>query len=120
MELWRNIRSACKPLVGLLVILLLGLLDLLSGAELSFSIFYLAPIFWLTWTYGLTLGIFASLLAAAVWLFAEITGGQTYQLPWTLYWNMSVRLGFFLLVTMLLDKFRSNVERSRLLERLFF
>ncbi len=120
MKLRRNILSACKPLGGLLVIPLLGLLDVLSGAELSFSIFYLAPIFWLTWTYGLTPGIVASLLAAAVWLFAEITGGHPYQLFWALYWNMMVRLGFFLLVTILLDKFKSNVERSRLLERLFF
>lgn len=120
MELLRNIRSACKPLCGLLAIPLLGLLDLLSGAELSFSIFYLAPIFWLTWTYGLTLGIFASLLSAAVWLFAGFTGGHVYQLPWALYWNMTVRLGIFLLVAILLDKFKSNVERSRLLERLFF
>ncbi|MGK2943684.1 MAG: ATP-binding protein [Desulfuromonadales bacterium] len=120
MELWRNIRSAYKPLGGLLVIPLLGLLDLLSGTELSFSIFYLAPIFWLTWRYGLTLGIFASLLSAAVWLFAEIIAGHTFQLPWALYWNMTVRLGIFLLVTILLDKFKSNVERSRLLERLFF
>lgn len=120
MELWRSIRSAYKPLCGLLAIPLLGLLDLLSGAELSFSIFYLAPIFWLTWTYGLTLGIFASLLSAAVWLFAEITGGHTFQLYWALYWNMTVRLGFFLLVTVLLDKFKSNLERSHLLERLFF
>lgn len=93
---------------------------MLSGEELSFSIFYIAPIFWLTWTYGLTTGIFASLLAAAVWLFAEITAGHNYQLFWALYWNMMVRLGSFLLVTILLDKFKSNVERSRLLERLFF
>ncbi len=120
MKFWRKIQPMSKPLAGLLAIPLLGLLDLFSGLEVSFSIFYLAPIFWLTWTNGLTLGIFASLLAAVVWLSAEILGGQTYQLAWALYWNMSMRLAVFLLISTLLDKFKSNLERRRLLERLFF
>lgn len=120
MKHWHKIRSACRPLAGLLTILLLGLLDLSSGLELSFSVFYLAPIFWLTWTYGLALGVFASLLAAVVWLLAEIAGGQTYQLAWALYWNMAMRLAVFLMITTLLDKFKSNLERRRMLERLFF
>lgn len=117
---WRDFRPVYRPLAGFLAILLLGLLDLFSGLELSFSIFYLAPIFWLTWVYGLVPGVSASLLAAVVWLSAEVAGGQTYQLPWALYWNMSVRLGMFLLICILLDKFKSNLERRRLLERLFF
>ena len=120
LNFWRNIRSAGRPIAGFVAILLLGLIDLFSGLELSFSIFYLAPIFWLTWSYGLALGVSASLLAAVVWLSAEIAGGQTHQLAWAIYWNMTMRLGLFLLVSILLDKFKSNLERRRLLERLFF
>jgi len=118
---WRKIRSAGWPFTSaLLAIPLFGLFDLISGLELSFSIFYLVPIYWLTWKYGLLPGIFASVLAAITWLSAEILGGQTYQLAWAPYWNMSVRLVLFLSTTVLLDRFRTNMERRRLLERLFF
>jgi signal transduction histidine kinase len=118
---WDKIRSAGWSFASaLLAIPLLGLFDLVSGLDLSFSIFYLLPIYWLTWRYGLLPGIFASLLAALAWLSAEILGGQTYQIAWAPYWNMCVRLTLFLSTTILLDKFKSNMERRHLLERLFF
>lgn len=121
MTFWHKLRSAGWPFVlGLLSIPLLGLFDLLSGLDLSFSIFYLLPIYWLTWNYGMPAGVFSSLLSAATWLAAEILGGQTYELAWAPYWNMTVRLGLFLITTILLDKFKTNMERRRLLERLFF
>ena len=121
MTFWGKIRSAGWPfVVSLLAIPLLGFCDLISGLDLSFSIFYLVPIYWLTWRYGLLPGIFASLLAAAVWLSAEVLGGQTYQLAWAPYWNMCVRLVLFLSTAVLLDKVKTNMERRRLLERLFF
>jgi len=55
----------------------LGLFDLLSGLGLSFPIFYLPTIYWLTCRYGLLPGIFVSVLAAFVLLPAEILGGQS-------------------------------------------
>ena len=105
---------------GLTAIIVLGLLDLFTGSDLSFFIFYILPISWLSWNLGLFAGFFASLLAAVVWLSAEILGGRAYEVPWAPAWNMMTRLCLFLFVAVILDKFKTNLKRQQFLEELFF
>jgi diguanylate cyclase (GGDEF)-like protein len=111
----RLLRGSPRPLLVAMAvagILLLGLCDHWSGGELSFSIFYLAPLLLLAWyarpaeTYG------CALLAALVWMVAEITD-RSYQQPLVPYWNMLVRLGFFLLVGNLVLRVKGLLARQR-------
>lgn len=93
-------------------ILFLGFIDYLTGAELSFSIFYLLPVSLAAWLMGRTAGISFSIAGAVMWLVADLMAGHIYSHPATPYWNTITRLGFFLIVTQILTGLRSAWERQ--------
>lgn len=99
------------PLVALGV-LLVGVLDSITGPELSFSIFYLVPV-GLAAVYGVEAGaVLVSLLGAFVWWLVE-SADHAYSHPAIGYWNAAVRLGFFLLVATMLARIRRQASRDR-------
>ncbi len=97
--LGRPLRAAITAQGG---VLLVGLLDYLSGAELSFFLFYLGPITLATWYVGARGGLGTALAAALVWLLADLGAGHDYSLSWMPVWNSAIRLGAFWLVVELL------------------
>jgi signal transduction histidine kinase len=102
--------SASKVLIGLIMVTLLGLLDFYTSKEISFSIFYLLPISFVVWYVGKGYGILFAVLCAFVWFVVEnlFTGPSFNEaIP---YWNASVRLGFFLIVVLLIWKVKSLQE----------
>jgi len=107
-------------IAGFFTIPMLGALDWVTGAELSFSIFYLLPLFLVSWYGGQRTGVVASLLAALTWLLADVLAGHHYSETWMPYWNMGVRLGIFLVTSLLLARLVELQRRRRLLERMFF
>jgi signal transduction histidine kinase len=98
--------------IGLVATLTLGLIDHLTGPELSFSIFYLLPISLAAWYIDRNIGFFLSLVSAGLWLAADLSAGRVYSHPLIPYWNMSVRLGFFLVVTYALSALRMASRRQ--------
>lgn len=95
----------------------LGLLDVLTGAELSFSIFYLVPITLVAWTMSLQWALAHAFLAAVTWLVADRAAGQVYSAPLLQYWNASIRLGYFVLFAVLFSKLRHSLDNERQLSR---
>ena len=93
----------------------LGWVDILSGPEVSFSVFYLGPIAAAAWYAGPAAGIAACLAAAATWVAADRLSGHAYSIPGIVYWNGLVRLGYFLVVTRLLVALRRRLEVERAL-----
>ena len=91
---------------ALLLVALIGLIDYLTGYELSFSIFYLIPIAASAWYAGTRLGIAVCNIAAATWLVVDHASGHQYSSVVIPLWNAGVRLGFFAIVTHLLVKLR--------------
>ena len=88
--------------LGLFVALLVELvfvLDLATGHEVSISIFYLIPIAIATWYGSRTAGLLLSVLCALGWLLGENLSGASVSNPIIPWWNMLVRLGFFVIVT---------------------
>lgn len=96
---------------GLLIVLLFGLVDYLTGPEISFSTFYLIPIAAVSWLVGVSGGLVTSIAAAAVFLLAILLGPHEYAHPSIPYWNALVRLGFFLVVTVSLTSLKGARER---------
>lgn len=94
-------------------ILLLGVLDYLTGSEVSFSIFYLLPISLTAWFVGWRVGIAMSVVGAVSWFSADLLAGHIYSTPAIPYWNASVRLGFFLIVTYALTELRKSRQRQQ-------
>jgi signal transduction histidine kinase len=90
-------------LLGLLMALVLGLIDHLTGPELSLSIFYLLPISFAAWLLGLGAGVATSLVCSVLWLLADLLSGYRWSLAAAPYWNAAVRLGLFLVVSAVLS-----------------
>jgi hypothetical protein len=102
--------ASCSPftvaLSGTLMVLSVGLVDFLTGAEISFSVFYLIPIGFTTWFAGRALGLLTAFLSAAVWLAADLATTPGYSHPAIPYWNSLVRLGIFALTAHQLSAIR--------------
>jgi diguanylate cyclase (GGDEF)-like protein len=104
---------------GVLLLCGVGILDYLTGYELSFSLFYLIPIAILTWITNGKIGILISLISAGIWLIADISAGSSYSRLVIYIWNATIRLGFFLL-TVLLLRLGKALEREKALSRTDF
>jgi signal transduction histidine kinase len=97
-------------ILGVIVVLLLGLVDYLTGPEIAFSLFYLLPVFVITWLVGRTAGVWISIASAATWLVADLQSAVPNSSAIIHYWNGSVRLGGFLIVVYLLSAWKKNKE----------
>jgi signal transduction histidine kinase len=103
--------------LNLLLIVLLGIVDYLTGPDLAFSIFYLLPITLVAWLVGRWAGIGVSVAAAGSWLVADLLTGPGYSYPTVPYWNVVVLLGFFLIVTLALAALHDAQKRQEELAR---
>jgi len=100
---------------GVALVTGIGLLDYLTGYELSFSVFYVIPIALVTWYTTRGYGLLAAAVCAAVWFLAD--RGQAYSNPFFPYWNALIRLSFFVIIAVLISAVRAAAERERDLSR---
>jgi diguanylate cyclase (GGDEF)-like protein len=92
-------------------------LDLVTGAELGMSVFYLFPIMLVTWYAGLTWGLVGSALASAGLVAADLIDARPFASTAVLFWNSAVHFGFFLVLAATLHRLRASYDRERLLSR---
>ncbi len=93
--------------------------DFTTGAEISFSFFYLVPIALATWSLGRAAGAVFAVACSAAWAAAYFLAGQFYSNPRIIYWNTAVELALFLTVALTLDSLRRGIaKRAALTERL--
>jgi diguanylate cyclase (GGDEF)-like protein len=96
----------------------IGLLDYVTGYDLSLSLFYLAPVALLTWYESGISAYVASCLAAVAWLLANTFAGPDRLTPALAAWNTAIRLGFFVIVAKLLTSLRIAHDTQRELARI--
>jgi diguanylate cyclase (GGDEF)-like protein len=96
----------------------LGIIDYMTGEEITISLFYLIPIALVTWFVGKKLGVLFSIISAMIWTLSDFALGLTYSHPAIYYWETGIRLGFFIIVTLLLSALRSALEREKELSRI--
>ena len=104
-------------LAAVLVDVLLGLFDYLSGFEISLSVFYLIPVALVSRCAGKIEGILISLLCATTWLFADLASHHMYAHPAIPYWNALVRLAFFVIVSLALVRMRCSMDSLQEISR---
>jgi diguanylate cyclase (GGDEF)-like protein len=107
-------------LVGILSIGLLGVIDALTGNEITFSLFYLAPIVVITWSVNQNAGLFMSFLGALTLLAAEIAAGQTYSQPYIYVLNTLIRTIFYVFVTYLVAQLQEARREEQRVARIDF
>lgn len=93
-----------------LLVAWIGILDYETGPEIASSAFYLLPIFLAAWFVDRNSGLAVALVSTAAWLAAELASHPNYSHPAIPYWNASVRLVFFLIVTLVLSALRASEQ----------
>ena len=103
--------------IGSVLIIIVGIIDFLTGYELVFSLFYLIPISLVTWLTSRRFGMVMSLVSTIVWFISDVAAGSSYSHPLIYVWNAIIILGFFVIVTYLLSSLRSSLEHEKELAR---
>lgn len=105
------------PVIGVSLAMLLGVIDHLTGYEISFSIFYLLPVTFVSWFGKRNHAVIVSFLSAATWLLADLTSGHTYSQFAIPVWNSIMRSGFFLIIAFSLSAIKILLEREQTFAR---
>ena len=84
-----------------------GLIDYLTGYELSVLILYLLPVSLAAWFVGRRFATLISFLSVGVWIVGDVEAGATYPNNIVLTWNATIIFGFYLVVASLLNSLRT-------------
>lgn len=104
------------PAVGGIWVLGSGLVDWLTGSELAVSAFYLPGIILTAWISGRKASLWIALLAASIWLTAELAGPIHYSRPFIPYWNAVIRLSIFVVTALLTSEVRMRRQTETALQ----
>ena len=105
--------SGLVEAASVLLVVLIGALDRMTGFELAFSAFYLIPVSLMAWHSGRAGTVVVSLLSAIAWLWADVTAGRQYTHPAIPYFNGVVRLATFLVAGLTLAALRRAMLYAR-------
>jgi diguanylate cyclase (GGDEF)-like protein len=106
--------------IGLLIIIILGILDYLTGYEISFAIFYVLPVAFASWFSGKNNSIILSIISASVWLYSDLLSGHNYSYYAIPLWNAIMRLGFFLMVAYSLWEIKVLLKKEQTFAKIDF
>jgi diguanylate cyclase (GGDEF)-like protein len=97
---------------GWFLVILVGVVDYITGNGFELDIFYLLPIFVVTWFSNYKAGTATAVFAALVWLLVGKTvPGEVFQ-TWTMsIWNAFIELGFFLIIVGLLSRLKREMRK---------
>jgi diguanylate cyclase (GGDEF)-like protein len=105
-------------LISVGLILCMGVGDVLTGADVNFTLLYLAPIAFGAWLGSTGWGFALSGLAALVSNASDYYARQGTPLPTgVLAWNLMVQLGVFLAMVLLITGLRDRLEAEQLAAR---
>ncbi len=88
------------------------LVDISTGPDFGFAIFYLIPIGLSSWWLGRTAGVLIALLSTVAWIWADLVARPGVLVSASL-WNGLTRAAIFLMLALLIDQ----VRRERILLR---
>jgi diguanylate cyclase (GGDEF)-like protein len=112
-----QLSAEAQYIIAAALMMLVGVLDAVLDPNLSFSIFYAAPIALLAWHRSWRSARVAIYAATAVWLIADVVSGPAYSHEAYRFWNALVRFSFFLLVGYTVSRLRRAIEDEQRLAR---
>ncbi len=114
---FRNRSRTFLFIFGLLINCILGFADHLAGQRIGIEVFYLLPIFFVTWFVSRNTGFFMSFISTATIVAANLP--KFYRHPVIETWNLFTHFCFFIIFVLLLSRIhRTLKERSRLVAQL--
>lgn len=100
--------------LGFLLLGVIGVLDYVTGWELSLTALYLGPISLIAWIGGFWPAGAAALVAALIWALADAAAGHAYSQAIIGPWNSLMRFAHFALVGFTLAALKAALARERL------
>jgi len=108
---WLSLTALC-----LVAIAAICLVDLLTGPDIGFSLFYLIPVVVTAWYAGRVPGVTVAVAGALAWLFADTANRGIVSLGPSI-WNGFTRLVIFIAIALLLDRQRTSSARLAVIDR---
>jgi len=84
------------------LVAVVGIVDYLTGYDVSVSLFYLIPVALSTWYGGRAAGGSIALVSTVVWLTVDIADRPAIANPWLPAWNTAIMGSWFVVVVLLL------------------
>ena len=109
-------RKLSLTALSLVAVASVCLVDLLTGPEIGFSLFYLIPVVVTAWNVGRGPGVIVAIAGAMAWLFADTVNRAGVSVAASV-WNGFTRLVIFMAIAVLLDRQRMNAARLALIDR---
>jgi hypothetical protein len=100
-------------ITALLINLIIGFIDNLTGYELGMSVFYLIPICFISWFINKTAGILMSIIAVVTMIIADMMAGEYVENYIIKGWNTLVHLIFFIIVASLVNEVKSYLDKQK-------
>ena len=109
-----NNKFVCSFL-SVILIIIIGVIDFITGYELSFQFFYLIPLTLVSLNvkFKKRYLIFFAVLGATVWFLADFLSNHAYSNEFFYFWNAFSRLIIFIIFTLFLNfltKYRIQIE----------
>lgn len=122
MERWHKILENKRLALAACVIMMvvIAVLDFFTGFEISFSFFYLAPVLLASWVMGTAGGIVFSVVSSLLWQAVNLLAGETFSHPLIPLWNALVRMGFYLVGSILVIRLHDIIEEEKNISRTDF
>lgn len=103
-------RAISLTALCLIAIASICLVDLLTGADIGFSLFYLIPVVVAAWYVGRGPGVILAIAGAFAWLFADTANRGIVSLGPSV-WNGFTRMVIFIAIALLIDRQRRDSAR---------
>ncbi len=109
-------RKLSLTALSLVAVASVWLVDLLSGPDIGFSLFYLIPVVVTSWYVGRGPGVILAVAGAVAWLLADTVNRGTVSMGAST-WNGFTRLVIFIAIALLLDRQRTSSARLAVVDR---
>lgn len=121
-SIWKSVleNKRLALVTCMLMVVVIAVLDFFTGFEISFSVFYLAPVLLASWVLGTTGGIIFSVFSALLWQSINLLAGETFSNPWIPLWNALIRMGFYLVASILVIRLHEIFEHEKAISRIDF
>lgn len=109
-QLVANLGAKSGGVLSLISLLAITIVDLHSGSELSFAVFYLIPVSLAAWYCGLAPGLIVAVISTVGLETVLRNEGLRYSTLWIDLWNPTARFIFYFFVVYLLVRQRKSLE----------
>lgn len=104
---------------GIILVIIIGTVDYLTGPVYSSLIAYLIPVIFVTRFAGRAAGISTSIISAVIWILADVLGDPDRTFLIVHFWNLVEKLGIFLIIVFIVLKLaKMEEERKNMLSML--